>query len=175
MENLRARASRLLPHQKGVVEADPRVNLSRMPARTRAQRKRAREEEQAEEEEEERCRLCLDGEEDGPLLQLCACRGSACRKPRLMPRLLVLLSFCAQLIYITTQSGEGATGTGETSGAAAVGVLGAGVRAELGAVLAQGEVRVPLVGRADDVRVRQEALARRRVDAVLRYARLWGH
>ena len=44
--------------------------------RTRSQRKRAREEEQ-EEEEEERCRLCLGGEEDGPLLQLCACRGSA--------------------------------------------------------------------------------------------------
>ena len=43
-----------------------------MAPRTRAQRKRAR-----EEEEEERCRLCLGGEEDGPLLQLCACRGSA--------------------------------------------------------------------------------------------------
>ena len=27
--------------------------------------------------EEERCRLCLGGEEDGPLVQLCACRGSA--------------------------------------------------------------------------------------------------
>ena len=40
-------------------------------------RKRAREEEGEEEEEEERCRLCLGGEEDGPLLQLCACRGSA--------------------------------------------------------------------------------------------------
>ena len=42
------------------------------------QRKRGREEEE-EEEEEERCRLCLGGEEDGdgPLLQLCACRGSA--------------------------------------------------------------------------------------------------
>ena len=37
--------------------------------------KRDREEE--EEEEKERCRLCLGGEEDGPLLQLCACRGSA--------------------------------------------------------------------------------------------------
>ena len=46
-----------------------------MAPRTRAQRKRAREEEQ--EEQEERCRLCLGGEEDGPLLQLCACRGSA--------------------------------------------------------------------------------------------------
>ena len=43
-----------------------------MAPRTRAQRKRAR-----EEEEERRCRLCLGGEEDGPLLQLCACRGSA--------------------------------------------------------------------------------------------------
>ena len=43
-----------------------------MAPRTRSQRKRAR-----EEEEEERCRLCLGGEEDGPLLQLCACRGSA--------------------------------------------------------------------------------------------------
>ena len=46
-----------------------------MAPRTRAQRKRAREEQ--EQEEEERCRLCLGGEEDGPLLQLCACRGSA--------------------------------------------------------------------------------------------------
>ena len=36
----------------------------------------AREEEE-QEEEGERCRLCLGGEEDGPLLQLCACRGSA--------------------------------------------------------------------------------------------------
>ena len=57
-----------------------------MAPRTRAQRKRAREEEEEEEEDgeegeeeeeqEERCRLCLGGEEDGPLLQLCACRGS---------------------------------------------------------------------------------------------------
>ncbi len=47
-----------------------------MAPRTRAQRKRAREEEE-QEEEGERCRLCLGGEEDGPLLQLCACRGSA--------------------------------------------------------------------------------------------------
>ena len=39
--------------------------------RTRAQRKRARE------EDESRCRLCLEGEADGPLVQLCACRGSA--------------------------------------------------------------------------------------------------
>ena len=30
-----------------------------------------------EDAEEERCRLCLGGEEDGPLVQLCACRGSA--------------------------------------------------------------------------------------------------
>ena len=28
-------------------------------------------------EEEKRCRLCLEGEADGPLVQLCACRGSA--------------------------------------------------------------------------------------------------
>ena len=28
-------------------------------------------------EEEERCRLCLEGEHDGPLVQPCACRGSA--------------------------------------------------------------------------------------------------
>ena len=26
--------------------------------------------------EEERCRLCLEGEYDGPLVQPCACRGS---------------------------------------------------------------------------------------------------
>ena len=39
---------------------------------TRAQHKRAR-----EEEEEKRCRLCYGGEEDGPLVQPCACRGSA--------------------------------------------------------------------------------------------------
>ena len=45
-----------------------------MPPCTRAQRKRAREE---EEEEEKRCRLCYGGEEDGPLVQPCACRGSA--------------------------------------------------------------------------------------------------
>ena len=45
-----------------------------MAPRTRAQRKRAREEAE-QQEEEERCRLCLGGEEDGPLLQLCACRG----------------------------------------------------------------------------------------------------
>ena len=34
--------------------------------------------EKAEEaaEEEKRCRLCLEGEEDGPLVQPCACRGS---------------------------------------------------------------------------------------------------
>ena len=43
-----------------------------MASGTRAQRKRAR-----EEEEEERCRLCLEGEDDGPLVQPCACRGSA--------------------------------------------------------------------------------------------------
>ena len=30
-----------------------------------------------EEEEEDRCRLCLEGEDDGPLVQPCACRGSA--------------------------------------------------------------------------------------------------
>ena len=36
------------------------------------------EEEQAEEKaEEKRCRLCLEGESDGPLVQPCACRGSA--------------------------------------------------------------------------------------------------
>ena len=29
------------------------------------------------EEDERRCRLCLEGEADGPLVQLCACRGSA--------------------------------------------------------------------------------------------------
>ena len=28
------------------------------------------------EEEEDRCRLCLEGEDDGPLVQPCACRGS---------------------------------------------------------------------------------------------------
>ena len=43
-----------------------------MAPRTRAQRKRAR-----EEEDERRCRLCLEGEADGALVQLCACRGSA--------------------------------------------------------------------------------------------------
>eukprot|EP00964_Phaeocystis_antarctica_P047600 scaffold27536_cov63-Phaeocystis_antarctica.AAC.1 len=43
-----------------------------MAPRTRAQCKRAR-----EEEEEERCRLCLEGIVDGPLVQPCACRGSA--------------------------------------------------------------------------------------------------
>ena len=43
-----------------------------MAPRTRAQRKRAR-----EEEDEKRCRLCLEGEADDPLVQLCACRGSA--------------------------------------------------------------------------------------------------
>ena len=37
-----------------------------------AQHKRDR-----EEEEEDRCRLCLEGEDDGPLVQPCACRGSA--------------------------------------------------------------------------------------------------
>ena len=36
-----------------------------------AERKRAR-----EEEDETRCRLCLEGEDDGPLTQLCACSGS---------------------------------------------------------------------------------------------------
>ena len=30
-----------------------------------------------EEAEEKRCRLCLGGEEDGPLVQPCACRGTA--------------------------------------------------------------------------------------------------
>ena len=30
-----------------------------------------------EEEEEERCWVCLQGEDDGPLVQLCACRGTA--------------------------------------------------------------------------------------------------
>ena len=30
-----------------------------------------------EEVEEERCRLCLEGTDDGPLVQPCACRGSA--------------------------------------------------------------------------------------------------
>ena len=43
-----------------------------MAPRTRAQRKRAR-----EEEDEKRCRVCLEGECDGPLVQPCACRGSA--------------------------------------------------------------------------------------------------
>ena len=28
-------------------------------------------------DEEKRCRLCLEGEDDGPLVQPCACRGSA--------------------------------------------------------------------------------------------------
>ena len=43
---------------------------------TRARRKRVREEE--EQAEERRCRLCLgDDEDDGPLVQPCACRGSA--------------------------------------------------------------------------------------------------
>ena len=36
------------------------------------QRKRAR-----PDAEERTCRLCYGGEEDGPLVQLCACRGSA--------------------------------------------------------------------------------------------------
>ena len=44
----------------------------KMAPRTRAQCKRAR-----EEEDEKRCRLCLEGEADGPLVQPCACRGSA--------------------------------------------------------------------------------------------------
>ena len=44
-----------------------------MAPRTRAQRKRARK----EEAEEERCQLCLEGEDDGPLVQPCACRDSA--------------------------------------------------------------------------------------------------
>ena len=35
------------------------------------------EEAEAQEAEEERCRLCLEGENDGPLVQPCACRGSA--------------------------------------------------------------------------------------------------
>ena len=30
-----------------------------------------------EEVEEERCRLCLEGKDDGPLVQPCGCRGSA--------------------------------------------------------------------------------------------------
>ena len=30
-----------------------------------------------EEEEEKTCRLCFSGEDDGPLVQLCACRGTA--------------------------------------------------------------------------------------------------
>ena len=34
-------------------------------------------EEGEEEEEEERCRVCLEGEHGGPLVQPCACRGSA--------------------------------------------------------------------------------------------------
>ena len=43
---------------------------------TRARRKRAREEK--EQAEERRCRLCLgEDEDDGPLVQPCACRGSA--------------------------------------------------------------------------------------------------
>ena len=29
------------------------------------------------EEDEKRCWLCLEGEADGPLVQLCACRGSS--------------------------------------------------------------------------------------------------
>ena len=33
--------------------------------------------EQANEEEEKRCRVCLEGEANGPLVQPCACRGSA--------------------------------------------------------------------------------------------------
>ena len=44
----------------------------RMAPRTRAQRKRAR-----EEEDERRCRLCLEGECEGALVQPCACRGTA--------------------------------------------------------------------------------------------------
>ena len=48
-----------------------------MAPRTRAQRKRDREEEEEEEEgEAKRCRLCLEGEDDGPLVQPCACRGT---------------------------------------------------------------------------------------------------
>ena len=34
-------------------------------------------EEQTNEEEEKRCRVCLEGEANGPLVQPCACRGSA--------------------------------------------------------------------------------------------------
>ena len=29
------------------------------------------------EEDEKRCWICLEGEADGPLVQLCACRGSS--------------------------------------------------------------------------------------------------
>ena len=36
-----------------------------------------KDEAQEEEAEEQRCRLCLEGEDDGPLVQPCACRGSA--------------------------------------------------------------------------------------------------
>ena len=57
----------------GVVELLwSRRPATRMAPCTRAQRKRAR-----EEEDERRCRLCLEGECDGPLVQPCACRGTA--------------------------------------------------------------------------------------------------
>merc|ERR1719483_2036842 len=53
-----------------------------MAPRTRAQRKRDREEDEEgvvdeEEGESKRCWVCLEGERTGPLVQLCACRGSS--------------------------------------------------------------------------------------------------
>jgi hypothetical protein len=54
-------------HQANIVKASSLVD---MPL-TRAQSKRARE------EDEEICRVCLQGENKGPLVQLCGCRGSA--------------------------------------------------------------------------------------------------
>ena len=44
--------------------------------RARARNEASREEEEAV-EEEQKCRLCLEGVDDGPLVQPCACRGSA--------------------------------------------------------------------------------------------------
>ena len=44
----------------------------RMASGTRSQRKRNR-----EEKEEEQCRVCLEGEDDGPLVRPCACRGTS--------------------------------------------------------------------------------------------------
>ena len=54
-----------------------RTTCSRVQASVRMASRTAQHEEEAAEVEEKTCRLCLGDEDDGPLVQPCACRGSA--------------------------------------------------------------------------------------------------